>query len=83
MERYIEFKGNITKNLNLESLTKSILKISGVENVEKDLIQEGVNLDIGKGKASVRVKGNFNPSNVYSIITDAGYRITKIGYQGF
>lgn len=83
MERYIEFEGNITKNLTLESLTKSILKISGIENVEKDLIPEGLNLDIGKGKASVRVKGNFDPSKVYSIINDAGYRITKIGHQRF
>lgn len=83
MERYIEFEGDMSKNLTLESLTKSLLKISGVENVKKDLTPEGVNWDIEKAKASVRVKGNFDPSDVYLIISDAGYRITKIRYQRF
>ena len=82
MERYIEFEGNMTKNLNLESVIKPISKLLGVVHIERDF-PEGPNWNIEKGKASVRVKGNFDPSDVYSIISDAGYRITKIRYQRF
>ena len=83
MERYIEFEGDMTKSLTLESLTKSLLKILGVENVKKDLTPERLNWDIERGRTSVIVEGNFDPFNVYSIITDSGYTITKIGRQRF
>lgn len=82
MEKYIEFKGNMTNDLNLESIIEPISKLSGVVHIERDF-PEGPNWNIESSKISIKIKGEFDPSEIYSIITNASYAITRIGYQRF
>lgn len=78
MERYIEFEGNITNDLNLESVIEPIFKLPSVV-----CVAEGLNWDSNKGKAYVKVRGDFDPCAIDSIITNASYVITKIGKKEF
>jgi hypothetical protein len=82
MEKYIEFKGNITDDSNFESVIESISKLSGVVHIERGFLKRP-NWNGERGKASIKVKGDFDPCAIYSIITDAGYIITKIEKQRF
>lgn len=83
MKEYIEFEGDLSKDLTLGSLIKRISRVYGIcGEIEIDF-QDGPNWDLERGKASIKLKGNFDPSKVYSIITDSGYTITKIGNQRF
>jgi len=81
MERYIEFEEDIFNDLVEISLIKRFSKIRGLcKEIEIDFPKEPKN---NLKRATVRLKGNFDPCELYSIITGAGYTITKIGHQRF
>jgi len=94
MEETIEINCKKAKDTDLSDLGESLKKIGGVERAKNVLIDyKTIGIDIKSSKtfngrqvpksALFEIIGNYNPSEVYQVITSSGYQITKINNQEF